>query len=337
MDIDKAVEDLEKEREEEEKEESGGLGEFLESVLEEDEESKHISYDPTVHFHSSESMDELDDKSVDFAITSPPYNAGWDYGDYDDNLDYAAEYIPMLARVFTEVYQKLKPGGRFCINIPSLLRSGKEGGFPISSHIATMMGADNVTLGVDIQDKDSIQEYGEETVYQSLQRLRSCDWRHRETIIWVKPFNHDGLAPNGSFPRPGGILLNNMHEVILVFQKPGKRDYSDMSEERIENSKINKTEDEMCDDVWRIQPDSWSPKYIDEEDIPVFPEKLVRRAVRLWTYEGDTVLDPFAGRFTTGKVCKEENRNSVGYELRESLEKDIKEYTGQGMTDITSW
>lgn len=309
--------------------EKSSLGDRLEEKFLQDGDKKfkkEDDYSPTILFKSSEDMAELDDESVHFAITSPPYNTDWDYGSYDDTLDYSTEYLPMLARVFEEVYRVMKPGGRFCINIPSLLRSGASGGFPIAGHIETMMSSQRVTLGIDTSDIDEIQTYSDGP-HSSLNSLKeNCDWRQRETMAWYKKFNTDGLAPNGSFPRPWGVLLNNMHEVILVFQKPGKRDFDDMDEEIIERSEINKRDNDMCDDVWIISPENWSPKHTDE-NMPVFPEKLVRRAIRLWSYEGDTVLDPFAGRFTVGKVAKQERRHGVGYELREDLEQDIERYT----------
>ena len=311
-----------------------GLGSFLESQLD-SKATERVNYRPEIHFKSSEDMSELEDGSVELIITSPPYNADWDYGSHDDNLDYSTEYLPMLARVFTECYRVLRPGGRMCVNIPSLLRSGVAGGFPIAGHIETMLGDDEITLGIDLSERNETLTYSDgKDPYTSLEHLRKCDWRQRETIAWVKPFNHDGLAPNGSFPRPWGVLLNNMHEVVLIFQKPGDRTYEDMSEETIQQSKITKTSDDYCDDVWRIQPDSWSPKYVDEEDIPVFPDELVERCIKLWSYKEDTVLDPFAGRFTVGKVAKQLERHSVGYEIREDLEKDIQEYAGLQQTGL---
>jgi len=309
-------------------EENGGLGGFLESQLDAKERGsesiqygefkKTSNYAPSIFFHSSEDMGELDDESVHFAITSPPYNTGWSYGSYDDAQDYATEYLPMLARVFKEVHRVLVPGARFVVNVPSLLRSGAEGGFPIAADITRMMiSGDQIGLkylGGSHEALDSFEELRNET-----------GWVMREQIAWFKDFNTDGLAPNGSFPRPWGILLNNMHEVCMVFQKPGKREYDDMDEDLIERSKINKRDSDMCDDVWFINPDSWSPKHT-EEDIPVFPEKLVRRAIQLWSYEEDVVLDPFAGRFTTGKVAKDLRRYGVGYELREDLREDIERF-----------
>jgi site-specific DNA-methyltransferase (adenine-specific) len=314
----------------EENSDSDGLGSFLEKELSESNsgsDDAEVSYKPQIHFGSSETMPEVDDEEVDLIVTSPPYNTDWDYGSVDDDKDYATEYLPMMGRVFKECYRVLRPGGRMCVNVPSLLRSGASGGYPIAADITRMLvSEDGVTIALPGNSGVEIGELYEET-----------DWIIREQIAWCKPFNHDGLAPNGSFPRPWGILLNNMHEVVMVFQKPGNRDYDDMEDQRIENSKINKTEQEMCDDVWEIQPDSWSPEYVDDEDIPVFPDKLARRCIQLWSYEGDTVMDPFAGRFTVGKVAKEENRHSIGYELREELRKDIEEYAGMKQSGLAQW
>lgn len=291
-------------------------------------ENADVEYQPHIIFNSSENMKEIGDEEIDLIVTSPPYNTGWEYGSHDDNKDYATEYLPMLARVFTEAWRVLRPGGRMCVNVPSLLRSGASGGYPISSDIARMVigGGDGVYLTVDDELPNGTPH--EDRPNYSIYRLQEdTNWIKREEIAWFKGFNTDGLAPNGSFPRPWGILLNNMHEVIMVFQKPGNRSYDELPDAVIEDSKINKSDKDMCDDVWEIHPDSWSPEYVDEEDVPVFPEELVRRCIQLWSYKNDTILDPFAGRFTVGKVAREEDRWSIGYELREEMEQDIREYT----------
>lgn len=284
-----------------------------------------VSHQPEIYFQSSENMKQISDESVHLIVTSPPYNADWAYGSVDDDMDYATEYLPMLARIFRECHRVLVPGGRMVVNVPSLLRGGTSGGHPIASDITQMIPTKKDAIPIDYKQ-----------AHESIKKLRvQCEFKVREEISWVKGFNTDGLAPNGSFPRPWGILLNNMHEVAYVYQKPGKRNYDDMPDSRVERSKITKWTDDLCDDVWEISPDgSWEFKYVDGEDVPPFPEEFVKRCVAIWTYADDTVLDPFLGRGTTCKVAKNLDRHSIGFELREELKKDIWEYVGMNQTGL---
>lgn len=314
----------------EEKEESSSSG-FLEDVdgsTDINEETSGIEYKPEIYFQSSEDMTQVESESVHLIVTSPPYNVGWDYGSNDDEMDYADEYLPMLARVFEECYRVLVPGGRMVVNLPSLVREGAEGGIPLTADLTVLLR--------DVDKRPWQLKYeGEQRDIAVMQS--NTDWKIREIIQWVKGFNTDGTAPNGSYPRPWGILLNNFHESAVVAQKPGDRDVSKIPDGLVEDSKIDKWTDELCDDVWNISSTSWSPSYAEGEDIPPFPEEFVKRCIAIWTYKEDTVLDPFAGRFTVGKVAKSMDRYSIGYELREQLEKDIREYTGMEQTGLEQW
>lgn len=293
----------------------------------EDDSSGTVENKPEVHFSSSTDMSEVGDESVHLIVTSPPYNAGWDYGSVDDDMDYGTEYLPMLAEVFNECYRVLVPGGRMCVNVPTLLRDGANGGFPISSDISVMLLSGHNGLNLHMQgDQEEIAELRSQT-----------EWIMREEISWLKGFNTDGLAPNGSYPRPWGILLNNMHESVMIFQKPGDRDVSSISDKRKEDSEIVKDTKELCDDVWEIHPESWDFKFVDEENVPVFPEELPKRCIKIWTYKGDRVLDPFGGRGTTCKMAKQMGRDSVMYELREELEEDIRSYVGLNQPKLDQW
>lgn len=296
--------------------------------LEDDSESgtDKVSYRPEIHIGSSEDMSEVEDESVHLIVTSPPYNADWSYGSHDDDMDYAEEYFPMLARVFLECHRVLVPGGRMVVNTPSLVRDGRDGGFPIAAHIETM-----------INDRTTPFQFAYEQNHDAIAELKiNTDFATREWIVWNKGFNTDGLAPNGSYPKPWGILLNNMHEVAVVYQKEGSRDVSEIDDDVKESSEINKDSQDLCDDVWDISPESWD---FDNEDesVPVFPEEFVKRCVKLWSYEGDTVLDPFGGRGTTAKVSKDMNRHSIIYEKREDIVDEIKEYVGYSQSGLEQW
>lgn len=299
-----------------------------EESTDDDKKEDKVTYRPRIYFKSSEDMSEVDDESVHLVVTSPPYNADWSYGSHDDDMDYATEYLPMLARVFRECYRVLVPGGRCIINVPSLLRDGSEGGFAIAGHIELMLNDSTRPFNFD---------YTESHMKEIAKLQAETDWRIREWITWYKQFNPDGTAPNGSFPRPWGILLNNFQEAALVMQKPGDRTYEGMSEDTIEESKIDKWSDDLCDDVWTIKPENHKFKYVEGENVPPFPEEFVRRCIALWSYKGDTVLDPFLGRGTTVKMAKKMDRHSIGYELREGLEKDIKEYTNADQSGLDMW
>lgn len=309
----------------------GGSEGFLSDHIDGADEpsSSHVSHQPEIRFSSSENMEEQEDESVHLIVTSPPYNVDWGYGETDDDLHYGKEYLPMLARVFNECYRVLVPGGRMVVNVPSLVREGAEGGTPIGSDLAIML---------QTEEKSPWYFHYQEWQTDIAKLKNDTDWKIREWITWDKGFNDDGLAPNGSFPRPWGILLNNMHEIAIVAQKPGDREVGEISDDRIEDSKINKESNDLCDDVWDISPDNgWTFDYIEGEDVPPFPEEFVKRCIKIWTYKDDTVLDPFAGRFTVGKVAKSMERNSVGYEIREELKQDIEDYTGINQTGLGSW
>jgi len=295
------------------------------------DESQDIPYSEgrgcKVYYTSSEDMSMVPDESVHLVVTSPPYNADWAYGSHDDSMDYAEEYLPMLARVFNECWRVLKPTGRLCVNVPSLLRGGAKGGQAIAADIATML---NNRSGPWLYRQD----YPYKDIYSCIE---DTNFVMREQISWNKGFNTDGLAPNGSFPRPVGVLLNNMHEVILVFQKPGDRSYDDMPDDVIEDSKIVKKNEDLCDDVWTIHPENHDFKFAEEERVPPFPKELPERCIKLWTYKGDTVLEPFTGRGTTLKAASELGRESIGFEIRGSLRMDIESYVGMNNSGLGEW
>ncbi|MFW6270780.1 MAG: DNA-methyltransferase [Bacillota bacterium] len=128
---------------------------------------------------SSESMDELPDKSVHLMVTSPPYNVGKEY-DEDYSLE---QYLKLLKNVFKETYRVLVPGGRVCINIANL---GRKPYIPLHSYI------------IDI--------------------MNSLDYFMRGEIIWKKNMGSGGCAW-GSWKSASNPVLRDQHEYILVFSK----------------------------------------------------------------------------------------------------------------------
>jgi len=98
------------------------------------------------------------------------------------------------------------------------------------------------------------------------------------------------------------------HEPVYIFRKKGEREIP--AEDVVLRSRISKAEwSEWASGVWMINRNHKSDGHP-----ATYPEDLVRRIVKMFSYEGDTVLDPFLGSGTTVKVARELNREAFGYE-----------------------
>ena len=241
----------------------------------------------TVHGSTAESMQELDDESVHLAVTSPPYWDIKDYGSenqigYDESLD---TYLDRLNSVWKECYRVLKPGCRMAINIGDQYHRSTEGMpyhiTPLNAHIVN-----NIL----------------ETTRHNLIFLGN--------IIWQKISNTEtsgGASVMGSYGQPRNGYVSYDYEYISLFKKPGKAPgVPDQLKE----------EDRISTEEWRdLFNGHWQFPGDNQKDHPApFPEKLPRRVMRMFTFSGDTVLDPFLGRGTTMKAANELNRSSIGYE-----------------------
>ena len=129
---------------------------------------------------SSESMDDLPDRSLHLMVTSPPYNVGKDYDD-DLSMD---DYLDLLSNVLSETHRVLVDGGRACVNIANI---GRKPYIPLHAYI--------------IQIASEIGFY------------------MRGEIIWDKGMSGSSTAW-GSWMSPSNPTLRDTHEYILVFQKP---------------------------------------------------------------------------------------------------------------------
>tara|TARA_B100000959_G_C14575993_1_gene457887 strand:+ start:129 stop:557 length:429 start_codon:yes stop_codon:yes gene_type:complete len=126
----------------------------------------------------------------------------------------------------------------------------------------------------------------------------------------------------GSYPHPRNFYAQNTSEFITVYVKDGKNNDTAPSETK-NNSKLTQAEwVEFTKQIWSIPiPNKGDLAFGDHSAI--MPEEIARRCIRLFTFEGDLVLDPFAGSGTTLKVAKELNRNYLGYEVVQDYKKLI--------------
>ena len=136
-------------------------------------------------------------------------------------------------------------------------------------------------------------------------------------------------------PYPMYFYPDNLLESIIIFQK-GRFDYRTIPSEKRQASKIDLKE--FSDRKWYMtlwEMNNVMPGSPLEKDIAAFPWELPYRAIKLFSYEGETVLDPFAGSGTTMKVARELKRNSIGVEIKKSLIPTIKKKLGfEGQSDL---
>ena len=244
------------------------------------------------------SMEELPDRSVHLMVTSPPYfNAPFDYKGLFKSY---GQYLGVLRRFAQETYRVLQDGRIVVLNIDDMLIDGEK--YPI--------------------------------VADSIKIFQESGFRYRDRIVWKKPDGYLRISRRSGVilqnPYPMYFYPDNLLESIIIFQK-GKFDYRSISREVREKSKV---------DTKEIQKNKWymtlwemnnvMPGSPLEKDIAAFPEELPYRAIKLFSYKEETVLDPFAGSGTTMKKARELGRNSVGFEIRKFLLPIIKKKLGFG-------
>lgn len=132
-----------------------------------------------------------------------------------------------------------------------------------------------------------------------------------------------GANVMGSYPYPPNGLIEIDYEFILIFKKPGKKIAP--SKEIKEKSKLSKEEwKEYFSGHWNFPGE----RQIGHE--AMFPEELPKRLIKMFTFIGDTVLDPFLGSGTTIRAALNLNRNGIGYEINEDFLPMIKKKIGIG-------
>lgn len=230
----------------------------------------------------------IDDNSIELVITSPPYYNARDYSQYSSVKDYMNE----MREVFTMVFNKLKQSRMCVINISPVLVE---------------------------RLKRSEQSYRIPLPFYFVPMMEDIGFEFLEDIIWQKP---DGSAPNrnGGFFRhrkPVAYKPNIVTEYILVFKKPA----TFLIDKVLKNDSLVEGEYERTN-VWKINPEtkSWHPA--------PFPEALIERIVKYYSYKGDLVYDCFAGSGTVGKVCQRLHRNAILSELNKGYFESMCEFNG---------
>lgn len=248
-----------------------------------------------VFVKNSMKMDDLRDNSVHLMITSPPY---FDTKMYSrapikndlGNIHSLDEWFEKISKVWKEVYRVLQPGRKAFINIMNLPIRTEKGGFR--------------TLNLVGKTIDVCEKIG---------------FIFKRDIVWHK--TNAVRAHFGTYPYPGGILINNMHEFILEFDKPNKKGFSKyghLTKEQKEKSKLDKEFwlSIKKSDVWIMKPQASGDS---RKHIAPFPYELPFRLIKAFSYISETVLDPFVGGGTTLLTAVDLKRNGIGYEINSEI------------------
>ena len=229
----------------------------------------------------------LDDESIHLVVTSPPY---WNLKRYNENPDQLGHvndyefFLCELEKVWHEAFRVLVPGGRLVCVVGDVCVSRRRFG----RHLVFPLHADICVL------------------------CRKIGFDNLNPIIWYKIANASFEVENGSKflgkpYEPNAIIKNDM-EFILMQRKPGG--YRKPTEEQRKLSKIEKKDFK----AWFQQ--IWNITGASTRNHPApFPLELASRLVRMFSFQGDTVLDPFSGTGTTMVASLRYGRNSIGIDI----------------------
>lgn len=255
-----------------------------------------------LHLGDSRDLSWLPDSSVHLVVTSPPY---WTLKEYAKGnraqLGDIAEYerfLVELDKVWAECVRVLVPGGRICCVVGDVCIPRKREG----RHYV-------MPLHADIQV-----------------RSRKLGLDCLTPILWHKIANGvteaegNGAGFYGKPYQPGAIVKNDT-EFILLLRKGGK--YRSVTAVQKALSMLTKEEMQgWLRSGWADIPGASTKRTAHPAP---YPTELAERLIKLFSFAGDTVLDPFLGTASTTAAAMNSGRNSIGVEVEESYLKIARE------------
>lgn len=239
-------------------------------------------------------MSLIDNESVHLIVTSPPYWQLKDYGTSNQigfHEDYES-YINSLNLVWDECYRILHQGCRLCVNIgDQFARSVYYGRYKV------------IPIRTEI-----------------IKCCESLGFDYMGAVIWQKQTTMNtsgGGSVMGSFPYPRNGILKIDYEFILLFKKLGNAPKPTLDQKQ--RSRLSKEE-------WNTYfSGHWNFGGVRQDShMAMFPQELPSRLIKMFSFYGETVCDPFSGSGTTNLAAMHLNRNSIGYEINPEYIEVIK-------------
>jgi site-specific DNA-methyltransferase (adenine-specific) len=251
----------------------------------------------TIHCGDSRHLDWIPEQSIHLVVTSPPY---WTLKEYPQNADQLGliedydRFHDELDKVWQHCFRVLVLGGRVvCVVGDVGLSRGRHG-----RHSVMPLHADIVV------------------------RARKIGFDNLSPIFWYKIANANYEVENGSGflgkPYEPNAIIKNDVEFILMLRKPGG--YRQPTEAQRQASCLTKEEhQEWFQQVWNLNGES------TRHHPAPYPEELAYWLVRMFSFVGDTVLDPFMGTGTTLLAAARCGRHSIGVEIEPAYAKAAKQ------------
>lgn len=251
-----------------------------------------------------EELKKLEPKSVNLIVTSPPYadQRTSTYGGIKPD-----KYVEWFMPIAAELKRVLRDDGTFILNIKERVANGERHTY----------------------------------VLELIQALRAQGWLWTEEFIWHKKNSHPGKWPNRFRDSWERLLQFNLDKKFAMYQDAVMVPVGDWSKTRLKNlSETDKRRDNSKvgsgfgknisnwvgrDMVYPSNVLHLAPEAGNKSHSAVFPESLPEWFIKLFTMEGDLVLDPFVGSGTTCVVAKRLKRNSIGIDLIQEYIKYAKE------------
>lgn len=235
-----------------------------------------------IYTGDARNMTAMGDECVHLTVTSPPYYVGKEYEKYLPTL---ADYYIMLYDVFAEVVRITVPGGKIIVNIGDLaVGSQHNGGFP-----EEIMIIDKIVEDLKIHDT---------YLYARIIWEKDDPWKNSSHVSFHSKIQHAEYRVLPAW------------EYVFVFRK-GKEARRDKSPADGRWISKNSEWKQWVHGVWNIRS-------VQRNDFheAMFPEEFVRRCIKMYSFPGDVVFDPFMGSGTTAAVARKLGRHYLGYELK---------------------